>query len=391
MDTHITPIITIYIEYIIIKGFHAKIVGVRMDKLCLMQISRCLFIILLLIGGYIIIKQTIFYWYPLIIVYCLTTLCYPMVKFLMRRFLLPRLFASIVTVSFIFILLLLLIYWLTFEFFKSMSHLIPLVSQHFENLLLTVKSLFEHHVWQMYKSYLTIKQQQMIEEQFQQMIGQLGNMSVSVLQNIVFKMMKLLSVFPYSLMILLFVLLATILMTNDWPDIQRRLNQLMPQPINDARKEVMQHFKSLFLSYIQAQLIIASITALILWVGLIFLNIEHAFIIVLVTIIVDLLPVVGTGIIFVPWIIYLFFIGQYALTIKLSILYGFIVILRQIIEPKIVSAKIGIRPLTVLISLFLSIQVFGAIGLILAPFIIIFMHALYQANVHRQIWHFIKR
>lgn len=361
-----------------------------MEKLCFVQIGRGLFIVFLIAGGYMFIKETIIYWYPLLIAGGLTLLCHPIAHFLVEKLMLKRILASIIVVSFIFMVLLTLIYWLTFELVKSMTQLIPLISEHFEKLLLTAKSFYEQHFWHLYKNYLTSNQQEMIEQQLQQMIGQLGNISVDFFQNILFKMMKLLSIFPYSLMILLFILLATILMTNDWPNIKDQFNQIIPKAINETREEVSRHFKTLLLNYIQAQLLIALITAIILWIGLSFIKVDHAFTIVIVTMIIDLLPVIGTGIIFLPWILYLFVIGQFPLMIKLALLYGFIIIVRQMIEPKIVSARIGIRPLTVLISLFLSLQFLGAIGIILAPLIIIFIHALYQAKVHLKVWQFIK-
>lgn len=361
-----------------------------MNNLCFGQFARFLLVIFSFVVIYFFIKQTIIIWYPLIIVVCLTLLCYPITNFLVLKLRLPHLIASITTVCLIFSMLMIIVFWITLEFFKSVTYFINLFSRHFEHLLLTLENFFENNIWQMYKSYLTENQQQLIEQQLHQMVGQLSELSLSLLQNIAFKMMKLLGVFPYSIMILLFILMATILMTNDWPLIKEKFTKMIPQTINHSRVNVMNNFKKLFINYLQAQMIIATITALVLWIGLTLLKVEHALTIVIVTAIVDLLPVVGTGLIFIPWIIYLFIIGNYSLTIKLALLYGAVVILRQLIEPKIVSAKIGIRPLTVLISLFLSIQIFGAVGLILAPLIIIFGHALYQADVHRQLWQFIK-
>lgn len=355
-----------------------------------MRFFRFLIVIVSFLGGYFIIKETIFIWYPLIIVVLLTMFCHPIATYLTKKFRLPHLLATILTVCFIFMSLVTIFFRISVEFFKGLTYFINLFSYHFDQLLLTMKNFFTNNLTHIYRSFLTVKQQQLIEEQLEQIFGQLSGMSISLLQNIMLKIIRLLGLFPYSFMILLFVLMATILMTNDWELIKARMTKIMPKAVNDSRTNIMHHFKKLFMSYLQAQIIIATITAIVLWLGLTFLKIEHALTIVLITAVVDLLPVVGTGLIFIPWIIYLFIIGNYALTIKLSIIYGFVIILRQLIEPKIVSAKIGIRPLTVLISLFFSLQIFGAFGLILAPFFIILGHALYQANIHQQLWKFIQ-
>src|SRR5699024_11387046 len=72
--------------------------------------------------------------------------------------------------------------------------------------------------------------------------------------------------------------------------------------------------------------------------------------IALLTSIVDFLPFIGTGIVFIPWIIYLFFTDHFTLTIFISMLYMIIIIQRQLSEPKIVSKSIGLPPLVTLRS-----------------------------------------
>src|SRR5699024_6773123 len=113
--------------------------------------------------------------------------------------------------------------------------------------------------------------------------------------------------------------------------------------------------KSLF-GYIKAQCILIAISAFISLVGLLFLGMNHAFTITLIIAFVDLLPIIGTGIIFIPWIGYLFFSGDYSLTIGLTFIYMAIILIRQILEPKILSVNVGVSPLIALLTLFISVQ-----------------------------------
>src|SRR5690625_7405076 len=83
---------------------------------------------------------------------------------------------------------------------------------------------------------------------------------------------------------------------------------------------------------------------------------------------VDLLPFIGTGTVFIPWVGYLFLIGHYSLTIHLTLLYMFILVTRQILEPKILATSIGVTPLAALFTLFISIQIWGVLpGIIISP------------------------
>src|SRR5699024_11493170 len=59
--------------------------------------------------------------------------------------------------------------------------------------------------------------------------------------------------------------------------------------------------------FFKAQLILITITAGSIYIGLLIVGIDHALTIALLAAGVDLLPYIGTGIIFIPWIIYLFF------------------------------------------------------------------------------------
>src|SRR5690606_7893419 len=87
--------------------------------------------------------------------------------------------------------------------------------------------------------------------------------------------------------------------------------------------------------------------------------------------IVDLIPYLGTGFILWPWTIIAFLFGSTELGIGLIILYVVVVIQRNIVEPKILSANIGLDPLSTLIAIYLGFQFFGALGLILGPVLLI--------------------
>src|SRR5699024_2333761 len=134
------------------------------------------------------------------------------------------------------------------------------------------------------------------------------------------------------------------------------------------------------------QLILISITGCIIFISLSILRIEHALTIALLATAADLLPFVGTGIVFVPWIAYLFITGNYAMTINLLIIYMFIVISRQIIEPKVISANIGLHPLSALLALFIGIKIWGLLGVFIAPTLLVLLKALQQAGISKQLW-----
>lgn len=136
--------------------------------------------------------------------------------------------------------------------------------------------------------------------------------------------------------------------------------------------------------YVKAQLKLISLTFVIVLIGLLLLGVSNFFVIAVVAAIFDVLPLLGVSTIFVPWIIYLFITGKTGLAIGLTGLWLFIVLLRQVLEPKITGDSLGVSAFTMLAFMVVSLSLFGVMGLILSPVLIILVKALYEQGYLRQ-------
>lgn len=114
---------------------------------------------------------------------------------------------------------------------------------------------------------------------------------------------------------------------------------------------------------IRSYLLIMSITCFELFIGFTIIRLEHAFMIAAMIAIFDILPVLGTGGIMIPWMILAAISGRYSLAIGLLCVYLFVTVMRNILEPKIVGGQLGLHPVVTLSSMFLGVQLFGAVGL----------------------------
>ncbi|MUT67244.1 sporulation integral membrane protein YtvI [Paenibacillus sp. NEAU-GSW1] len=138
--------------------------------------------------------------------------------------------------------------------------------------------------------------------------------------------------------------------------------------------------------YIKAQAKMISITFIVIFLALLLLGVDNALMISVIAAIFDVLPLLGVGTIFVPWIIYLFIVGQTTLAIWISALFLVVVLTRQILEPKITGDTLGVSAFTMLAFMIVSLKVFGVSGVILSPILIILIKALYdQGFFHRWI------
>ena len=101
-----------------------------------------------------------------------------------------------------------------------------------------------------------------------------------------------------------------------------------------------------------------------LTIGLHILGIENALVIAFLIAIFDVLPVLGTGGIMLPWILISFLNNQVKTGVGLLILYLVITVIRNIIEPKIVGKQIGLHPLLMLMCMYLGARLFGFLGML---------------------------
>lgn len=132
------------------------------------------------------------------------------------------------------------------------------------------------------------------------------------------------------------------------------------------------------MGYLKAQAKLVSITFVVIFLALLALRIENAFTIALFSGILDVLPVVGISTLFVPWIIYLFVIGNFTQAIWLTALWGTVISIRQVLEPKIIGDSLGVSAFTMLSFIIISLSLFGIIGLFVSPILIILLKSLYE-------------
>lgn len=138
--------------------------------------------------------------------------------------------------------------------------------------------------------------------------------------------------------------------------------------------------KSIF-GFLRSQIILSTLTYVISLIGLLIIGVKYPLAIALLIIIVDILPILGTGSVLVPWAIFSLFMGDFVTGIGLIVLFLFITVFRRIVEPKILGDSIGISALAVLISLYVGLKLVGVIGIFIGPLVVIIYVACRNAGI----------
>lgn len=132
---------------------------------------------------------------------------------------------------------------------------------------------------------------------------------------------------------------------------------------------------------IRAYALIMFITFVELFIGFNIIGIDKPLTAAVFIAIFDILPVLGTGGIMIPWALISLLQGHVPLAISLFVLYLVVTVIRNIIEPKIVGSQIGLHPVITLLSLFIGAQLFGIIGLFGFPITLSLLKHLNETEV----------
>lgn len=146
-------------------------------------------------------------------------------------------------------------------------------------------------------------------------------------------------------------------------------------------------FKDSVLKLLKAYAIIIFITFVEMAVGLKIMELlnifesEYVIFIALITAVVDIMPVLGTGTILIPWALYSFITSDTPFGIGLLVLYAFITVARQFIEPKLVAGQLGLPPFITIMGMYIGLKLFGVIGMLIVPLVIIMLKLLNDDGV----------
>ena len=132
------------------------------------------------------------------------------------------------------------------------------------------------------------------------------------------------------------------------------------------------------LKIIKGYIILFAITFVELFVGFLLIGLPYPLTVAILISFVDLLPILGTGTVLIPWAILEIIFGKLGYGVSLIILYLVVTIVKNFCEPKVIGGQLGINPLFTLAAIFVGLKLFGFIGVIALPIIFIVIVKYYE-------------
>ena len=132
--------------------------------------------------------------------------------------------------------------------------------------------------------------------------------------------------------------------------------------------------------YLRAELTISFLTFLQLLLGFFLMRQDYALLLAFLITLLDALPVFGTGTALVPWALLSLLFSSVPKAIALLALYLCTLLVRNVLEPKLLASQAGLPPVASLFAMYLGFCTFGVAGMIAFPFLLLLAAQTYRLS-----------
>lgn len=325
---------------------------------------------------------------PFILAIPIAALLQPVIRFLQEKLKLKRSAASLILVLLILALLLVMIYWLMSFGITQVVNVLSSTGGNFVNDTVTSIRLAVEKVVGL-ATHLSPDVESWIRGAINDLASDLTSWGTDAAGKIVGFAVSLVTSLPYILIYVSFLVMGLYFIAKDYVNIRSYLpgGNRHNQESNSS-KLTNSAIRSLT-GYLKVQGTFGLMVWIVSWIYLQCFGFRYAWLIALLAGIMELVPMVGSGLLYIVWGLVSLILGNTATGIEILVLTGVLQLVRRILEPKLMSHSIGISPLLSLIGMFMGLRFGGILGLIGGPVIMAvlegFIHGEYVRSVVRDI------
>lgn len=186
---------------------------------------------------------------------------------------------------------------------------------------------------------------------------------------------------PGGMLAAIICVIATTFLVKDYDMVVGKLLSVLPVKGQVMVGQIRVAIVDILVNFARSYLLILLITFMEVFVGLAIIGMENAAVIATMIALFDFMPILGSGMILLPWTIFTLLQGKITKGIGLLILWFVVVVARQIIEPRIVSKRVGLYPLVTLFFMWMGLKLFGGVGMLALPVIVLVIKDLYESGL----------
>lgn len=339
-----------------------------------------IYVILLGLLIYFTFKYAIDFLMPFIIAYAVAALLQKVVEFMHKKLKFSHKVASLVAVIVFYCTIGALVFFICLGLFYYAKDQIAKIPQVYKNTIEPALSIILGDVGEITDG-LDPTLAAAIENITSNLFSYLGSIVSTLSGAVVSLVSSIATSLPTLAIKVIFALIASFYFTADYDHIHQFIKRQCAEPAWEKIKAARGAVGQIIFSYLKSYAIILGITFVELTLSMLILRVDNFATVALMIAVFDILPVVGTGTILIPWTVIELIRGNYPMAIGLLITYIVVFIVRQIIEPKIVGDHVGLHPLVTLLAMFAGTILFGIIGLFGIPITIAILVDLNEKGV----------
>ncbi|MFD1928993.1 sporulation integral membrane protein YtvI [Sporosarcina siberiensis] len=186
---------------------------------------------------------------------------------------------------------------------------------------------------------------------------------------------------PNLLVSLIVYIIALFLFMLELPNLKFKLFERFTESTAKKVRIMVTRLNAVLIGFMKAQLLVSFIILAVAFVGLLIVAPKYAVAMSLVIWIIDIVPILGSIIVLAPWALYHFISGDVATGTQLATLAIVLLLIRRIVEPKVMGSHIGLSPLPTLIAMFIGLKLIGFLGFFIGPLLVILFTTAREAGI----------
>lgn len=341
--------------------------------------KRILILLATLAVLYLSFKLAIFY-IPFLIAFIIAVMVEPLIKLIVKKTHITRKKVAVFVIIIIFAIIIGIVCWGAFILITESANLLQKLNVYIDFGTEKVNEYID----KIRTREIKVPEQviSIMENSSDKIINTITNFIYDVLT----KVTHIIALVPEFAIYTFITILATYFICTDRMYIIDQMEHHLPSL---WAKKIGIHLRNIIKSlgdYLKAEVILIIISFFIVLIGLYILkftgnNIQYPLLAALGIGIVDALPILGSGMVMIPWAIIVGINGNLSLGIYIMIVYIVATVVRQLIEPKIVSHNIGIHPIFTLIAMYTGFKLSGVLGLFIGPIIFIILKNIFSVSL----------
>ena len=304
---------------------------------------------------------------PLIVAWIVAMIANPIIHFLEKRIKIMRKHGSALVIILVLAALIAAFYGLTVLVVTQFSSWVTELPDVYDSVTQNLQHLFQslHQKCNMIPADMKLafdQRENVLDDYIQKAINGLLKMvnsgSLSKVSSFASSLMDFL---VYAIL----TILASYFMTVEKDHFTKLLQEKTPAGVQRIWDKIRKIFIRAIGGYFKAHFQIMIVIFFITVIPFVFMGISYSGLLAVVIAIVDFLPFFGAGTVLVPWAVYRLVTGSYTYAVILLVIYVVVLIVRQLLEPKLIGDNIGMSPFETLVFMLIGYRLAGVLGLII--------------------------